>query len=102
VKEVSLILRNNILVSQDEFRILQQYSYTGNIWVVKQKYEIENTIIRYKAVEYIFDPEALTIFYIVSRNILATWETKLTKNFGPYEEFKIQDSIFIEAYSKTI
>jgi hypothetical protein len=93
--EISVILRNNILISIEEFRLLDQYAYSGRVWTLVQKSPI---IIKQRTVEYIFDTEALTIFCIVSQNVLATWNTSITKNLAPNEEFHLKDSLFLRPY----
>lgn len=99
MKEISLILRNKLSITTEEFRILDRYSCTGKIWsLIQRPTPIVPFIIYDRTTEYIFDPEALTIFYIVSRNILATWDTDITRDLGPNDEFEIKDSLFIRPY----
>jgi hypothetical protein len=102
VKEISVILKNEILIPVDEFRALARYSYSGQVWsLIHRPNNLFQNKITHKAVEYIFDEEALTIFCIVSNNILATWDTKITVNFGPNDELQLKDSLFIRPYTKT-
>ena len=102
MKETSLILRNRLLVTVEEFRILNRYSYTGNIWTLIYRSETPPPYkVFERTVEYIFDPEALLIFHIVSNNILATWNTEITRGFGPNDELEIKDSLFIKPHIKT-
>jgi hypothetical protein len=97
VNEISLILKNNLLISIEEFRILDRYASEGRLWtLIHRPTEIVPYFIRYKTIEYIFYPEDLTIFCIVSNNILATWETDITKLLRPGQEFQLADSLFIE------
>lgn len=102
MKEISLILKNNSLVTIEEFKILDRYSCIGKIWTLIQR---PTPIIPYKiidrTIEYIFDPESLTIFYIISTNILATWDTDITRNLGPNDEFHLKDSLFIKPFDKS-
>lgn len=103
MKEVSVILKNNLTISTEEFRALDRYSSNGKIWsLTYAPSPISPCKVRYRAIEYIFDPEALIIFYVISRNILVTWDTDITKNFGPNDELQIKDSLFIRLYNKTI
>lgn len=100
MEEVSLILKNNILITLEEFRVLDRYSCPGKIWtLIHRPTTTQPYIGNNRAIEYIFDAEALTIFYIVSRNILATWDTNITRNLGPNDEFQIRESLFIKPYS---
>ena len=100
MNEISLILKNNISVSVDEFRALDRYSNSGRIWTLIHRPTSDIPfIIKQRTIEYIFDPEALTIFCIVSQNILATWDTDITKYLGPNEEFHLKDSLFLRPYN---
>jgi hypothetical protein len=103
VKEVSLILKSNLHVTIEEFRILDRHSYTGKIWTLIQRpTPVFPYLINLRTIEYIFDPEALTIFGIVSQNILATWDTDITRHLGPNDEFHLKDSLFIRPYQLTV
>lgn len=100
MNEISLILRNQISVTLEEFQLLERCSFQGKIWVLIQRpTPVLPYFCSYKTIEYIFDPEALTLFYIASRNVLATWDTNITRDFGPNDEFEIKDSLFIRPYS---
>lgn len=100
MKEVSIILKNK-LITNEEFRLLHQYSHMGKVWILTQvptpkiPYKIS-----YRTTEYVFDPEALTLFCIVSRNVLVSWDTDTTKYIKPNQEFYLQDSLFITPYSR--
>jgi len=99
--EISIILRNNNTISLEEFRILDSYSYTGKILTLLQKPTAEQPyIIRQRTIEYIFDPESLIVFKIISQNILACWDTAITRNLGPRDEFYIGNSLWITYYRK--
>jgi hypothetical protein len=88
-----------MVIPIEEFRILDRYAYAGRIWTLIQKPTPDYpVIIKQRTIEYIFDPEALTVFCIVSQNILATWDTDCTKYLGPDEEFYLKDSLFIKHY----
>jgi hypothetical protein len=101
VKEVSVILRNQLLITIEEFKILDNYAHSGKIWTLIHRPDyINSTLITERTVEYIFDPEALTFFKIVSTNILAHWDTLQTLNLKPNEEYNIKDSLFIRQYYK--
>lgn len=56
------------------------------------------TVSQY-AVEYIFDPESLLIFQLISQNILATWNTDITRYFGLNDEYHIGNSLFIRPHN---
>lgn len=100
VDEISLILKNTVLITLEEFRILDRYSCPGKIWtLIHRPTSIEPYIAHDRRIEYIFDAEALTIFYMVSRNVLATWNTDITRNLGPNDEYQIRESLFITPYS---
>lgn len=97
MNEISIILRNR-LITIEEFRILDQYSYAGRIWTLIEK-STNSLIIKENRIEYIFDQESLIIFYIVSNNILAHWDTDATRNFLPNQEYHLKDSLFIRPIS---
>jgi hypothetical protein len=100
VKEISLILRNKLNVSIEEFRILNRYSCPGKIWHLIQRPTPVTPFASYdRTAEYILDPEALTFFYILSTNILATWDTDITRDFGPNDELQLKESLFIRPYT---
>lgn len=102
MKEISVILKNNVLITIEEFRILDQYSYTGKIWTLVQRPIDGNPkVITQRTIEYIFDNEALTLFGIVSTNILASWNTDITKNLEIGQEFQIKETLFIRPYYKS-
>lgn len=98
--EISVILKNNVAVTLEEFRILDRYSYSGKIWALIERPKHGNYVITLRAIEYIFDPESFTLFRIVSDNILVQWKTELTKNLEYNQEYNIKDSIFIRPYCK--
>lgn len=79
--------------------MLDQYSHSGKIWVlIHRPNALQPFITKQRVVEYIFEPESLTAFMMVSSNILAHWATNLTRNLLPYEEYQIKESIFIKPY----
>ena len=96
MNEISVILRNHILITIDEFRILDRYSSQGRLWALIQKpskvcpFKVQSIVS-----EYIFYPEDLTMFCIVSKNILVSWDTDRTKHMKSNEEFQIDESLFI-------
>ena len=99
VKEVSLILKKDSSMTIEEFRVLDRLACTGKIWTLIHRPVSRTPCISYeRRVEYILDPEALTILYIVSTNILATWDTDLTVGFGPNDELHLRDSFFLRPY----
>jgi hypothetical protein len=99
--DISVILRNNNTISLEEFKILDSYSYTGKILTLLQKPTTDHTyIFRHKTIEYIFDYESLTVFKIISQNILAHWPAEITRNLGPKDEFYIGDNLWITYYIK--
>lgn len=102
MREISIILKNNNLITSSEFKALERYSSCGRLWTVVHK---PSNLFPHKVtswgLEYIFDPEAYTIFCLISNNILANWETEYTRNLNPYEEFYLKDSIFIRLYDKS-
>lgn len=101
MKEISIILKNNVLIPVEEFRILDHYSNVGKFWTLIHRPKLDDSIvIRQRTVEYIFDPEALTIFCIVSHNVLATWDTDCTRYLKSNDEFQLKDSLFIRPYNK--
>jgi len=101
VSEISIILKNNLLITVEEFKFLDRYSTHGQVWTLIYMPTPHNPCkVTCKTTEYIFDPEALTIFYIVSRNILASWETECTKYLVPGDEFSLSESLLIRPYSK--
>lgn len=98
--EISVILKNNVVVTIEEFRVLDRYSYSGKIWTLIEKPKNGNYVITLRAIEYIFDSEAFTVFKIISNNILAQWQTELTKNLGYNQEYTIKDGMTIRPYYK--
>lgn len=97
VTEISVILKNNILITNEEFGVLNKYSSKGKIWkLVHQPTAITPYVVKCKVIEYIFYPEDLTVFCIFSRNILATWDTSITRYFKPAEEFQLTECLFIK------
>ena len=85
MKEVSIILKNK-LITHEEFKLLDQYSYLGKVWMLTQMPTVEMPYkISYRTLEYVFDPEALTSFCIVSRNVPASWDTDTTTYMKPDE-----------------
>jgi hypothetical protein len=95
MNEASIILKNHVLVTVDEFRILNEFAKYGNLWYLIQKSSINNLIIKQKIREYIFDEESLTIFRIISQNILISWNTSITKNLKSSDEFQLTDSLYL-------
>ncbi len=103
MKDVSLILKNSLYLTIEEFRILDRYSCPGKIWtLIHRPTPISPCLVSWRAIEYILDPETLTIFGIVSTNILATWDTDITRDLGPNDEFHLKDSLFIRPYQLTL
>lgn len=98
MKEISIILKNK-LITPEEFRLLDQCSHFGSVWILTQlptpsmPYKIS-----YRTIEYIFSDEALTFFCIVSQNILASWATETTRYLKNNQEFYLQDYLFITPY----
>lgn len=101
MQEISVILKNNILISVEEFRILDSYTCHGKIWSLIERRD-NGGIVKLRTVEYIFDPESFLLFRIISNNILAQWDTSLTKNLRYNEEFNIKDSLYIRPYNKDL
>jgi len=98
VDEISVILRDP-LITREEFVFLDQFSYSGKIWMLIHKPEpAYPVLIKQRALEYIFEAEALLMFAILSKNILAKWDTSLTKNLSRFEEYNIKDSFYIRPY----
>jgi hypothetical protein len=91
--EISIVLRDSVNVTTDEFKALGRYSHCGNVFTVIQKYPCITA--RFNRVEYIFDPEALLMYKLTYNNILAYWDTECTKTLPYYKEYKIQESIYI-------
>lgn len=88
-------MKDNKIVSIEEFRILENYAHTGQIWTVVKRFPF---VTQQRALEYIFDSETLLAFTFISQNILATWETDATRNFGLNDEFYIGHSLYIRPY----
>lgn len=98
MKEISVILKNNLLISKNEFSILINIEM-GHIWSLVHKPTIEHPFIaKQRAIEYIFDPEIFTIFKLVSENVYVFWDTELTRNLTDHDEFHINDFLFIKHY----
>lgn len=98
MKEISVILKSNILVTIEEFRILDKYTCHENVRTLV--YRNPTYLFTQRTIEYVFDEETLTFFTVVSQNILAYWDFEYTKDLGPNDEFQIKDSLFIRPYYK--
>lgn len=102
MKEISIILKHKILITVEEFRLLDAYSHYGKILTVVQKPTSHNPFtVTHRSLEYIFDDEALTFFRIISCNILASWDTDQTRDLLPDQEFYIKDSLYVRPYVKS-
>lgn len=99
MKNISIILKNNILITVEEFKALNRYSDSGKMVVLIERLEYQfHLISKQRVVEYIFEPEAFTMFSIISQNILVSWDTELTKNLSNTQEVQIADNFFIQKY----
>lgn len=94
--EISILLKDARLLTQEEYKALVRYSSHGRVWTVIERYgqRLEYTA-RKLSPEYIFEPEALTLFRLISCNILAQWYTDNTRNLHPNQEFQIHDTLWI-------
>jgi len=102
VKEVSVILKNNVLITIEEFKILDRYSCPGKLWTLIQRPSTGGPYtITQRTVEYIFDHETLTMFGIISTNILAYWDTDITRDLRVGQEYQLKDTLFIRPYYRT-
>jgi hypothetical protein len=90
--EISVILKNNTCVSIEEFRILDRYACSGKLWTLINR---NHYVVRQRTIEYIFDPETLFLFRLISQNILATWNTDYTRILGPNDEFYLGNDLYI-------
>lgn len=100
VGEISIILKESINISIEEFRALDRCSEVGKIWLVIQRpTPASPNKITWHGTEYIFYPEDFTAFRLVSRNILLQWETMSTKFLQPDQEFQVKESIFLRHYA---
>ena len=96
MKEISVILKNNLLVTIEEFSLLEKYSSSGRFWTLVQHPTVNTPfVVRVRTLEYIFDLESFTFFKIISDNVLATWDTNITRGLGPNDEFRLNDTLFI-------
>jgi hypothetical protein len=99
MSEISIILRDSVHVTPEEFKALGRYSCCGNIFTVIHKHAPMTA--RFRRVEYIFDSEGLLMYRLSYNNILAQWVTEYTKELPYYEEYKIQESLYIiKPYSR--
>ena len=96
--EISIILRDSVHITPEEFRALGKYSFCGNIFTVIQRAGQPPLHARFRRLEYIFDPEGLLIYKLISNNVLAQWSTEITKELDPFQEYKLQDSLYIKPY----
>jgi hypothetical protein len=96
--EISIILRDSVHITPEEFKALGRYSCCGNIFTVIHKPKHPPAVMKFKRIEYIFDPEALLMYRLSFNNILAQWNTEWTKELPLYEEFRIQDTLYIRPY----
>jgi len=96
VKEVSVILKDNAAITIEEFRIIDRYLHYDKIRTLVYRPPDSNPYIyTQKTIEYVFDFDTLTLFFLVSRNILAYWDADLTRNLKLNDEFHIRDYMFI-------
>lgn len=101
MKEISVILKNNMLIDIKEFRILDRYSCFGGIWTLIHRPTPTNPcLVTYRVPEYIFEPETLTFFKIISENVFAEWDTNITKDLPLGTEYHLKDSFYIRQYSR--
>jgi hypothetical protein len=99
MEEVSLILRSWQLLTDQEFRFLENYSQKGKVWTIISKTTNEHPFVaRQLRREYIIEEVDLTAFCIISNNILASWQTCITQNLGPDEDFEVKKNLFIRYY----
>jgi len=98
MEEISIILRNNILITIEEFRILDRYSSSGRIWTLINRSPNTQYRIIQRVPEYVLDPDTLTFFRIISTNVLAYWNTEETRYLKPGQEFYIADNLAIRPY----
>lgn len=88
-----------MLVSVDEFRVLNGHSYVGRRWLLIERQKVYNSYGVYmRRLEYIFTPEDLVMFKLVSENIFAMWDTDLTRDIGLNDEFKLMESVYIRLH----
>lgn len=67
--------------------------------ILIEKFDYQfHLISKQRVVEYIFEPEAFTMFKIISQNILVYWDTELTRNLSGLEEVQISDNFYIRKY----
>ena len=96
MNEISIFLKNRLLTTKAEYRILENYTCPGKIWLILHKPTATSPYyIREKSLEYIMDIDTLLLFRLVSQNILAQWDTNITKNLKLHEEYHLCDSLFI-------
>jgi len=100
--DISIILRDTVHITPEEFKALGRYSCCGNIFTVIHRPGQPPTTIRFNRIEYVFDPEAFLLYKLAYNNILAQWATECTKELSPYQEYRIQDSLFIKPYYKYV
>jgi len=99
VYEVSILLKDSRIITPEEFKALARYSSFGKVWTVIERpgYNQDHTIRKQLSSEYIFEPEALLVFKLISQNILAQWYTDNTRHLLPHQEFQIHDTLWIRA-----
>jgi hypothetical protein len=101
VKEVSVILKDNTTLTVEEFRIIDRHLHYDKIrTLVHRPPESKPYIFTQRTVEYVFDIETLTMFLLVSQNVLAYWDATLTRHLRSNDEYHIRDYLFIRPFDK--
>lgn len=96
MKEASIILKDNTSLTVEEFRIIDRHLHYDKIrTLVQRPPDSRPYIITQRTIEYVFDIETLTMFLLISHNILAYWDADLTKNLKLNDEFHIKGHLFI-------
>lgn len=94
---ISVLLKNYTLIFVGEIKILEQHAQHGRYWHIIEKPKLNGFhTTKYTSVEYLFDIESLLIFTLASPNILASWNTSMTRHIRPGQEFQIKENIYIE------
>lgn len=94
--EISILLKNRTQVTNEEARILKEFSCPGKIWsVIHSPTKASPYYMRQRSLEYILDSDSYLMFRIVSQNIFLQWDTEHTKNLKVDEIYYMKESLFM-------
>jgi hypothetical protein len=101
MNETSVIVQPISVLTNEEFKALDRYSELGRVWTLVRRLTSDYPFIcRRTTIEYVFDSEALILFFLITKNVIATWDTEKTKYLKDDEEYHIKPGLYIQPYNK--